>query len=115
MSNSWERKFHQAEKRIKFAWRKYYESENDHLSTNTQQVNLLQQVITSEAAEELPLILVNELKEAMVVLKKEIECPICYETLNTETIKFAPCGHKYCKTCYEKIDTCAVCRRKLPK
>ena len=41
------------------------------------------------------------------------ECPICYEELSKDDIKFASCGHKYCETCLSKIDNCAICRKKI--
>ena len=45
---------------------------------------------------------------------KNIECPICLENIQNVVI-FTDCGHKYCKSCYDRIDTCAICRKSLNK
>lgn len=39
---------------------------------------------------------------------KDVECPICYER-ETDCI-ISPCGHKYCSSCVDKIQECALCR-----
>ena len=50
-------------------------------------------------------------------LRKEIECPICYEVINNNELQLSNCGHKFCKTCYDRIlrdsNECAVCKKKL--
>ena len=55
----------------------------------------------------------NEITSMIKELKKEIECPICYDILESKDIKFSSCGHKYCETCLSKINECAICRRKI--
>ena len=49
-------------------------------------------------------------KECLIKAGDIIECPICYETFDCHYIEVAPCGHMFCKTCYENIDRCAMCR-----
>ena len=41
------------------------------------------------------------------------ECPICYDVMSNPVTSC--CGHKYCQTCYDKINTCAICRTYLIK
>lgn len=48
-------------------------------------------------------------------LKDYTDCPICLETISKENAKLTNCGHLFCITCYDKIDDCAICRKKLYK
>jgi hypothetical protein len=57
----------------------------------------------------------NEITDLLKILKKEVECPICYEELKPDEIKFSSCGHKFCADCLSKINECAVCRKKIYK
>jgi hypothetical protein len=41
------------------------------------------------------------------------ECPICYDVMSNPVTTC--CGHKYCQTCYDKLNTCAMCRTYLIK
>lgn len=62
----------------------------------------------------LPTYVSNELFEAKTILKKEIECPICYNSIDTSSkFKVIKCGHFYCEECVRQIiatSKCAVCR-----
>jgi hypothetical protein len=99
-----------------FAWSKYYEERREAWYSNNRYFNLLE-TIRNEGlwSETIPTHIQNEMKTLYKELKKEIECPICLEKLNPEKMKFAQCGHKYCPTCYSKIDKCAICRKKIFK
>lgn len=55
----------------------------------------------------------NEITSLLKELKKEVECPICFEELKSEDIKFSSCGHKFCESCLSKINECAICRKKI--
>ena len=50
-------------------------------------------------------------------IKNTYDCPICLETflLNSHNLITTCCNHKYCKTCYDKINTCALCRTQFNK
>lgn len=37
-------------------------------------------------------------------------CPICYEN---DANYFTECNHRYCITCLQKINKCAICRKNL--
>jgi hypothetical protein len=63
----------------------------------------------------IPDFVINEIKELLTEVKKEVECPICFEEIKSENIKFSSCGHKFCETCLSKINECAVCRKKIYK
>lgn len=65
--------------------------------------------------EEFPIFVANELRDLMISLKKQIQCPICLHELDAKDIKFSSCGHKYCGECLSRIDECAVCRKKIFK
>ena len=55
----------------------------------------------------------TELTELIGKLKIEVSCPICFEDLPSQDIKFSSCGHKFCATCLSKINECAICRKKI--
>ena len=44
------------------------------------------------------------------IIRKEVECPICFETISKKSLVITTCGHKFCKSCYYRIDRCALCR-----
>ena len=45
----------------------------------------------------------------------EPDCMICLSKIDKEEFKLSPCGHNYCKTCYEdtRLDKCGECRAEL--
>ncbi len=59
----------------------------------------------------------NELKELYAETRKSIECPICLDVIDSDTLCLSSCGHKYHKNCYdlllEKDGKCGICRRKI--
>ena len=62
----------------------------------------------------------KEFFDMALELRKEFNCPICYEMVNKDTIEITYCGHIYCKECLEALKKqpdpkCAVCRKKLHK
>ena len=100
------------EKSKKFAWGKYYGQINDNLETDTTQFIQLNSYM-----EFIPTHIKDEYVQMLDELKKNIECPICMEIINTGDLQLSNCGHKYCKTCYDRILTdsnkCAICKKKL--
>ena len=48
-------------------------------------------------------------------LKRETDCPVCLETITKENCILTNCGHLYCLNCYDKLDKCAICRKKFYK
>ena len=59
--------------------------------------------------------IVEEIEKMTAELRKQIECPICLEIIEVGHLKMTGCGHKYCEECYNKIDECAICRKKIYK
>jgi len=55
----------------------------------------------------------NPVKSVVEELKKNVECPVCMELIPNGSIKITSCGHKFCKTCLDKLGKCALCRNKL--
>ena len=45
----------------------------------------------------------------------EPDCMICLSKIDKEQFKLSPCGHNYCKTCYDdtRLDKCGECRQSL--
>ena len=96
-----------------FAWAKYYEQVNYQHNMNLTMYNSHNNMVNG--AEELPTHLVSEIEKMISELKKEIECPICMDIIGEGKLKITGCGHKYCDECFDKIDECAICRRKINK
>ena len=102
-----------SKKQTSYAWAKNYELMNRQHSGYIRQYNQNNSVL--EHADELPIHLVSEIEEMNKALKKDIECPICYETIEEGHLKISVCGHKFCDECFPKLDKCATCRRKFKK
>jgi len=100
------------EKSKKFAWGKYYGEINNQLNQNTTQYNRMKEFV-----ETIPTHIKEEYINMLEELKKQIECPICLENINTDNLQLSNCGHKYCKSCYDRIlidsNKCAICKKKL--
>lgn len=61
-------------------------------------------------------------KEEMNALYKEtkkiVECPICLDVMEIDTIHYTNCFHKCCCECYEKLikqtePKCMICRKRI--
>ena len=60
----------------------------------------------------------KQIEELLIQLKKQIECPICLETIDPKNIEMTACGHKYCKQCINTLKQtinpkCSICRTKI--
>jgi len=107
-------KLEYANRRVKYAWAKYFETiENEH-NGNIQQYNLNQNIISS-GVDDLPIHIVNEIEKLNIELKRKLDCPICMDIIQEGKLKITGCGHKFCKDCYDRIDECSICRRKINK
>ena len=100
------------EKSKKFAWGKYYGEINNSLETNTTQF-----IQMNSFVEFIPVHIKDEYIKMLDDLKKNIECPICMEIINTGDLQLSNCGHKYCKKCFDRIlvdsNKCAICKKQL--
>mgnify|MGYP003152606385 FL=1 len=103
-----------SKKQTSYAWGKYYESQSENQGVHINHFEYLTQVVERDTT---PQFVIDELKDLMIQLKKEIECPVCLSVIQPENIGFTKCGHKYCKECLEQLKLttkkCAMCNRKI--
>ena len=105
----------------KQGWACFYKAEQRNhqlLNENLMKCKKIEEKMKEEIRQQfgekqIPDFIKNEITEMIKELKKQIECPICYEELPADKIKFSSCGHKYCETCLSKINDCAICRKKI--
>ena len=98
-----------------YAWAQYFKSETDKQIQLTEQYYFLINITheTKKHSDTLPIHIINEIEEKTQLLKKKIECPICMDVIDIGGLQISFCGHKYCKECFEKLDQCAICRKKF--
>ena len=117
----WKKSFFYKDKNRKIAWIKYYDEirENHHLKARNY---ALQKKIfdnfdlTDDDDDGIAKNIQNELFDMVKELKKDIECPICFEPiLDRDCLHITSCGHKFCVECRTKITDCAMCRKKIGK
>lgn len=113
-------RLNRANKRVSFAWAKYYESINRNHDDDHQRYEVVR-VISDEAG--VPEHIKAQMKEMATALKKKWECPLCYEFIPDGEVDITNCGHIYCKpclnawkkTCKDRDDDhwkCGICNRK---
>lgn len=102
-----------SKKQTAYAWAKYYQE----LRESHERVLDLYEYHTKmmETEKELPRHIVTDFENMCAELKKDIVCPICFDVIEKGNLKITGCGHKYCNECFDKIETCAVCRKKIRK
>ena len=99
----------------KYAWAKYYEERNISHNDDIVEFEWKTKLVNIEEMENIPIHIVNELKQMIKELKKKIECPVCLTIIDGDDLKISNCGHKYCNKCYDKLEKCAICRKKWVK
>jgi len=109
------REYNNLIKKSKAGWASFYQAEADAHRRDTLYMEAIHDLKLKLEEEDavFPVFLQEELRDLMISLKKQIECPICMDELDAKDIKFSSCGHKYCQTCLSKLDECAVCRKKI--
>ena len=116
MSVNWKDKFDSCEQRRKTGWARYYEECRNNIISSTNTYNSIAPIFENEdVIEELPIIVVNQLKEAMVELKKKFECSICLQNITVDDLKITRCGHRFHKDCINHITikNCPLCKTKI--
>jgi len=114
------RKLDYANKRVKFAWAKFYEQTNQRLNSAHTHYITYNRVVAEDA---IPEHIKTEMREMAIALKKEWECPVCLDMIASDNLEITNCGHYYCKPCLAQLKQsqktagkekweCAVCRRK---
>lgn len=107
-------------KKAKIGWACYYQERDNHLR-NIQELhskiismkNELEQKQKTENQDVFPIFVQNEIRELYDMVNKELECPICLDTIKKDELVFSNCGHKYCESCLSKLDKCGVCRKTI--
>jgi hypothetical protein len=84
------------QKRVKFAWAKYYEQVNQRL--HDAHVHVVRVTETGNDAS-IPEHIKEELRSMASALKKQWECPICMGFIEEDALEITNCGHYYCKEC----------------
>ena len=103
----------------RYAWAKYFKLLEEHHYLEMRILDAMQQLDDTGACEDVdsPVKTIEhvtkEIENMMEELKKNVECPVCMEVIPKGSLKITSCGHKFCKTCVDKLDTCALCRYKL--
>ena len=113
--NSLRKQITTLEKKSKVGWALFYQSSEDYHELFLEYHRRVKELEDKIKDESVPQFIIEEIKELYKDLNKSLECPICFETLETKDIKFSSCGHKYCNTCLKKLNECAICRRKIYK
>ena len=54
-------------------------------------------------------------EEVKKCFKDLLDCPICFETIDSVPIYQCQNGHVACKNCHPKLKTCPVCRVDIVK
>lgn len=116
---SWKKSHFKCDKNRKIAWVKYYETEERYWDLARRNYEMWKQLnenfdLRDTDDDGIANNIQNEYFEMVAELKKEIECPICFEPiLKKEDLHITSCGHKYCKDCRSRITDCAMCRKKI--
>ena len=50
-------------------------------------------------------------EEVKKYFKDLLECPVCFETIDSVPIYQCRNGHVVCKNCHPKLETCPICRQ----
>jgi hypothetical protein len=119
-ANQLQQKLDYANKRVKFAWAKYYERVRGHLHDDHQHYDTFNRVADDRT---IPEHIKEEMKTMAAALKKKWECPICLDFIADNQLDITNCGHFYCKPCLAGWKTaekergedkwkCGVCNRK---
>ena len=85
-----------ANKRVRFAWAKYYEQVNLELHNDHQNYDTFNRVADDKS---IPEHIKTELKDMAIALKKKWECPVCMDMIDDAQLEITNCGHYYCKEC----------------
>jgi len=109
-----------ANKRVKFAWAKYYEEVREQLHADHGNYDTFNRVADDK---DIPAHIKEEMKAMAVALKKKWECPVCMDMIEHDDLVITNCGHYYCKGCLDNWKqtcrnngetkwSCGMCNRK---
>lgn len=115
-----QRELKNLDRKAKTGWAVYFKNEEINHQLHYENFQLLKKMKLMENNndnQKLPENLVDEVRELYDVMKRKVECIICYEEMTSKDfiISSCNCKTKYCKTCYDKINECSVCKYKYKK
>jgi hypothetical protein len=111
------RKLVYANKRVSYAWARYYESVNTRLTSDTRVYQTLNRNITNNDV--VPAHIKAEILDMATQLRKTWECPVCMDMINPDNLDITNCGHYFCKPCLVRYKglhqepICPMCRKKI--
>jgi len=105
-------------RRMKFAWAKYFETNRETHDLILHYHARLDRMSKAVGEATLPTHIKAEIEEMAAAMRKQYECPICLDMIESGQLDITNCGHKYCKTCLAQLLTqpepkCACCRKAL--
>jgi len=109
------------EKRIKYAWAKYYSAMNSQHEDMARMAEMIASLTRDvKLNSTLPVHLIEEIEEMATFVKKKFECPICMDFIEVGQLEITCCGHKYCKDCFKTLmetsaPKCSICRKQFSK
>jgi len=101
-------------RKAKAGWAKYFAELENNQGYNIMYYEKVKEMPVNDMSEYAQ----QEIRNLLIELKKNIECPICMENIAPDQVEMTACGHKYCKQCINTIKAganpeCAICRNKL--
>jgi hypothetical protein len=103
----------------KTGWARYYErlqEEQAHAIHMRAALHAFRQKV-EQPESTVPKHLRDEFIEMATALGRTFECCICMTTPTGADVEITRCGHRFCKTCFNKLKEttkeCALCRKKL--
>jgi hypothetical protein len=111
-----------ANKRVAFAWAKYYEEVNQQLHADHAHYIVYNNVAAADDVA-IPAHIKDEMRAMATALKKKWECPVCMDFIEDANLEITNCGHYYCKPCLAEWKAtekargeakwkCGMCNRK---
>jgi hypothetical protein len=98
------------------AWRSYFEVQGLLYNAMQENARLSQQMHDIVQQPIMDGIIPNHFKAELVQNLKELDCPVCLETMTHETFTLTKCFHKICKPCRDQLQhsgLCPMCRKNL--
>jgi hypothetical protein len=110
------------EQKAKAGWKCFFMMRDDYCELNEHYGNLLQrnramvQILKANPSADIDItFLKTQFIEMYDMIKKNSECPVCFETITKENIEVPSCGHLICKGCKENVmkndKKCPCCRK----
>ena len=120
------KKLYQKElKKSRYAWGQYFQLRNELFNHHENIYNEVEEEIGTYEEGDVALSphLMNFIKDLYEEAKKNVECPICIEKIDSNDLETTGCGHNYHKECLCRVKenspnrfiNCPICRKKIYK